>query len=353
MHETNENREEFHRSLSSSNLQAGGLNQNPTHNLNPNPSWIVEMERHLENNLMVNLTQNLKSIIDESVNKAIEKVMVSVNKMIEANPVIQSHGTAISELKINSTNTQTSINKINKEQEGLIAKMLSIGNRSLENCLVFRGLPENDYKKENEARQKVKSALRNLISSNSEEEAMKTVNNIEIHRCRHLGKYNKERARPISVYFLRKDDTDCIMENKTQLPHGIYMDREYNQDTEQKHKLLRPILKAARQHKDYQGRCKMEWDTLVIRGKRFTLNTIDQLPSNLSTLSVTSKSDETTFGYFGKLNPLSNFHPSPFKIHDKEYHCSKQYIQEAKAKYFDDNETWSKLHSSKTGLECK
>ena len=52
---------------------------------------MVEMERCLENNLTMNLTQNLRSIIDESVNKAIEKVTTSVNKIIEANPVIQTH----------------------------------------------------------------------------------------------------------------------------------------------------------------------------------------------------------------------------------------------------------------------
>ena len=83
------------------------------------------------------------------------------------------------------------------------------------------------------------------------------------------------------------------------------------------------------------------------------MNTIDQLPNSLSTVNVTSKSNETTFGYFGELNPLSNFHPSPFVLYDQEYHCSKQFIQEAKAKYFNDAETYKKLRNTKTGLECK
>ena len=97
----------------------------------------------------------------------------------------------------------------------------------------------------------------------------------------------------------------------------------------------------------------MDRDTLVLRGKRYRVNTIDQLPNSLSTVNVTSKSNETTFGYFGELNPLSNFHPSPFKMYDQEYHCSKQYIQEAKARYFNDTETYDKLRNTKTGLECK
>ena len=97
----------------------------------------------------------------------------------------------------------------------------------------------------------------------------------------------------------------------------------------------------------------MDRDILVLRGKCYTVNTIDQLPNSLSTVNVTSKSNETTFGYFGELNPLSNFHPSPFRMYDQEYHCSEQYIQEAKAKYFNDTETYNKLRNTKTGLECK
>ena len=59
MHETDENKDEFHRSLSSSNLQViTNHNPNSNTNINPNPSWMVEMERRLENNLTMNLTQN-------------------------------------------------------------------------------------------------------------------------------------------------------------------------------------------------------------------------------------------------------------------------------------------------------
>ena len=352
MHETTINKDELHRSSSSSNLQVM-TTPNPNPNTNPNPSWMVEMERHLENNLTINLTENLRNIINESMNKAIERVTASVNKIIEANPVIQTHSNAIVELQKESVENQTSVRRINKDQEELKAKLISIENRTLENCLVFRGVPEGEYEKESETSKKIKEALKNLISSNSDKEAEQTVKNFEIQRCKRLGKYFKDQARPISVDFLQKDNTDYIMDNKSQLPEGIYADREYNQETERKRKLLRPILKAAKQHKDFQGRCKMDRDTLVLRGKCYTVNTIDQLPNSLSTVNVTSKSNETTFGYFGELNPLSNFHPSPFRMYDQEYHCSEQYIQEAKAKYFNYAETYNKLHNTKTGLECK
>ena len=262
MYETVENKETMHRSSSSGNLQTNSNNIHPNPNVNRNPTWMVEMEQRLENNLTMNLTENLRSIIDESMNKAIEKVTASVNKMIETNLI--AHSTAISEIKIDTMKAHNSINIMNKEQEELKAKLTSIENRALENCLVFRGLMEGEYEKESETHKKVKETLKNLISSNSAEEAETMANNFEIRRCKCLGKYFKDRSRPISVDFLQKDDTDFIMENKSQLPEGIYADREYSQETECRRKLLRPILKAARQNKDFQGRCKLEKDTLVL-----------------------------------------------------------------------------------------
>ena len=47
MYETTKNKDEFLRSLSSSNLHVT-TNPNPNPNINPNPSWMVEMERRLE-----------------------------------------------------------------------------------------------------------------------------------------------------------------------------------------------------------------------------------------------------------------------------------------------------------------
>ena len=83
---------------------------------------------------------------------------------------------------------QEKVNKLNKEQEELKAKLISIENRTLENCLVFRGLPESEYEKKSETHRKIKDALKNLISSNNDEEAEQTIKNIEIRRCKHLGK---------------------------------------------------------------------------------------------------------------------------------------------------------------------
>ena len=68
------------------------------------------------------------------------------------------------------------------------------------------------------------------------------------------------------------------MENKKSLGEGIFVDREYRDDVEWRRKSLRLVLKAAREHKDFKKKCKLEGDCLVIHGKQFSIENLHNLP---------------------------------------------------------------------------
>ena len=70
-------------------------------------------------------------------------------------------------------------------------------------------------------------------------------------------------------------------------------------------------------------------------------------------MTVTSKSNENTIGYFGELNPLSNFHPALFTVNGVHYICSEQFIQHTKAILFKDYITAKKILNTTSALECK
>ena len=97
----------------------------------------------------------------------------------------------------------------------------------------------------------------------------------------------------------------------------------------------------------------MENDQLVIKGKHYGIEDMDRLPKSLKPINVTTKSNDTVFGYFGELNPLSNFHPAKFSLEGKTFHCSEQYIQWKKAELFKDVNTMKKVERAKTGHQCK
>ena len=106
-------------------------------------------------------------------------------------------------------------------------------------------------------------------------------------------------------------------------------------------------------HKDYEKKCRMDDDKLIIYGKTYTVDTLDQLPPCLNVLNLTSKRNDEVFAYFGELNLLSNFHPASFQLHGRTFTSSEQYIQYRKASYFDDFLTANKIANTSIALECK
>ena len=83
------------------------------------------------------------------------------------------------------------------------------------------------------------------------------------------------------------------------------------------------------------------------------METLDLLPNALNVLNISSHSNDKTIGFFGELNPLSNFHRATFTCEDMTYHSSEQFIQHSKATYFGDHITANKIKNSNTTLECK
>ena len=168
-----------------------------------------------------------------------------------------------------------------------------------------------------------------------------------------MGRYQPERNRPISVELVHRQDVLYLLEHKKELNKGVYLDREYSKEVEKKRKVLLPILKAARDTDKYRKRSRMEDDKVVIKGKHYGLNNLDELPADLEAFKVTTKEDNNTIVFFGELNLLSNFHPAKFIVDDIEYSTSEQFIQHKKAMFFNDEKTAESILAASNPLECK
>ena len=97
----------------------------------------------------------------------------------------------------------------------------------------------------------------------------------------------------------------------------------------------------------------MEGTTLVIKRKKYTLSNLHELPTELSGFHVSSKSSYEVMGFFGELNPFSNFHLTVFTYEGCMYHSSEQFIQHTKCLFFKDAASAKKVLNSKTPLESK
>ena len=94
-------------------------------------------------------------------------------------------------------------------------------------------------------------------------------------------------------------------------------------------------------------------NTVVVHGKTITTKTLHKLPEELNVFNVTSCSNETTIGFFGELNPLSNFHPAAFVYNNIHYTTSEQFIQHQKALYFNDHQMATRIITAERPADCK
>ena len=150
-----------------------------------------------------------------------------------------------------------------------------------------------------------------------------------------------------------KADAINLLEKKKKLPTGIYVDKEYPEEIEERRRYLRPILRAARQNPKYKGLCRMEDDVLVINSTRYTKDNLHKLPKNIDRYHSTSKRNKDVIGFFGELNPFSNFHEVTIEVDGMTFHSTEQWIQYQKAKLFGDNETGEKIMKTTRAIECK
>ena len=320
-----------------------------------------EMESRLTNNITASVTAGLRAIIDSSVKEALETIKNSVDDAIQSNPTIKNHSEQIDSLETENILLKSKVSVMEGEQKKLRSKLNQIENKSLQQCIIIKGIKEEEWEKEATSKNKIYKELSYLVSPDREikdktEELkyrLKLAKRLEIRSCKRLGKYNKDRSRPLSVELLRKEDMEYILTNKTKLRKGVYVDKEYPIEIERKRKILRPILTAAKKQEKFRKRCKMDKDELVIKGKHYSVDTIDTLPRSLKPAKVSSRTNDTIYGYFGELNPLSNFHHAPFTVENTYYHCTEQLIQRKKAELFKDHAAVTKIMNAKTGFACK
>ena len=299
------------------------------------------------------LNANIRSTIDSSIKDALKVMQTSICTAVQNNPLIQTHNVEIKGLREENIRLNRKVQQLSAEQVKMKRQLNKIEAKNLDRSMIIRGIIEETKETEATLIQKIHRILTAIMSGESEEDKLESARQIGIISCKRLGRFNKNRIRAVSVEFKHKEDTDFILENRFDLVKGIYVDREYPTETEKKRKTLLPILKAAKRLPDYKRQSRLEDDKIVLKGRPYTVGMLNQLPDELNAFKVTSKEDSQTVGFFGEINPLSNFYEAPFVHGGTRYISSEQFIQANKAKYFGDLNTQELILGCTTSLECK
>ena len=245
------------------------------------------------------------------------------------------------------------LQKVEAQNKVLTKRVCTLEDRILQNNIIIHGIREGPWETEAIRQEKLYQAFSDTVLGRTFDERMETARTMYITRSRRIGKFRQMSSRPISVEMLYKSDADYLLNNRKYFSEGIYIDKEYSKETEAARKILHPYFKAARKMPKYQRKCRLDGNTLVLRGISYNIDTLHKLPEELQGHNISSSTNETCYGFFGSINPFSNFHPTEFNFEGKTFHSSKQLVQFKKAKFFKDEQCASQILASDTTLECK
>ena len=297
------------------------------------------------------LRSELSADLDQSIESKLGPLQLSIDNLVK-NGTISTPSNVFKKLEDDNKKLQTHCENILKENEELKMKLRNMERNMKENNLIFSGLMEGPWETTFIRYDKIYQAISCIMSGNRKERLEKA-KEINIVNAQRIGRYSHERNRLVCVKFACNLDVARIMDNKKKLKDGVFVDYDYDQETLKNRKILYPILKAARKHKDYKNLCKLEGETLTLKGKRYTVNSISELPTDLNGFHVSSKSDKKTYAFFGELNPFSNFHPSPFTVDNTQYKTSEHFIQSEKEKHYGDEHMANKIITTDSALDAK
>ena len=295
--------------------------------------------------------------LTKSLSKLMKKELRSVKNDVKALRVGQEkHNESINELvamKQENRALKLKCDRVLQDNDDLKKRIMKIENTLLDNNIIIQGIQEDPWELDSNRMEKVVRAISYTVDEDTRDAQLDVAWKIRIKSTRRVGIYSTKRSRPISVTFERFCDADYVLQNRKYLPDGVYVSKEYNEETENNRRTLRPILRAARNNETYSGKCKLEGDTLIIKGLLYTVEDLDNLPRDLNSYNISSKTTDDKLAFFGELNPLSNFHKCSFVIDGLSFHSSEQYIQYIKANYFKDGTTAGEILKASTALKCK
>jgi hypothetical protein len=145
---------------------------------------------------------------------------------------------------------------------------------------------------------------------------------VDLQRCHCVGHKTEGRHRDIIVRFMFYPAKVKVMQNRQNLPHGIYINDDFCAETQRHINTLRPVLRKA-QFIDEQA--KMVADKLFYKGRPYTVHNITAIDFDLEELSCKKNAQYTTFS--GRYSVLSNLHPCQIMDGEQKFNSNEQYFQ--------------------------
>ena len=194
------------------------------------------------------------------------------------------------------------------ENTNLKERLLELEYRQTRNNLLFEGLAESENESEYDCIMKIRRLLKCIPGLDS---------NFRVDRCHRIdGPYKPCAAKPrrIICVFNWFVDVQFILQNRKQLPKGVYVNEDLPDEWLDRRKILRPIYNAAKRRDLLKGKTHMSKDKLIIGDETISaapicnIDTISKL--GLDATATCEHADNEKRVFLGSLSPFSNLHKS-------------------------------------------
>lgn len=181
------------------------------------------------------------------------------------------------------------------------------------------------------------------------------VSRITVVTCHRLSpKYSRssrDRPRDIIARFASHDSKKYVLFAARKLKgrnKPIYINEQFPFEIDQQRRILRPIMMKA---KGLKMKATLAQERLIIDGKAYTVDTINDIPFDSSDLAT--KLSDSHLLFSGRLAPFSNFHASSFTLDGRSFNCNEQFYQCMKAKFYSDDAAAMAIMLENNPLEMK
>ena len=208
--------------------------------------------------------------------------------------------------------------RINKDRQ------VRLESYSMRENVIISGIAEE----KGESASELYDAITNLFS----EDMSADMSNVNIVRCHRLGKHTPGQGhRKVIVRFSSHLGKLAILKaarNLKDRDDPVFINEQFPREIDNQRSTLRPIMKLG---KSLGKRCSLVQEKLFIGNQPYTVDTLDDIPFDVSSLGTHSTEGYVLFN--GRISPFSNFFTKKglFGIEGTEYSSSEQYYQYQRA----------------------
>ena len=135
-------------------------------------------------------------------------------------------------MKLHQWKLETRLNLVEKQNVELKQKLTEIKDQMLETCVVLTSLHEDKWEDPEPRCMLVDKELSVIALGENEEKRLANANAIKIVKTERIGCFNPTKGRLIAMKFAFKSDADWVLSCRKNLNKGIFVDKQYSDETE-------------------------------------------------------------------------------------------------------------------------